>query len=181
MLFRSDHIKSLRDQATAYIDAMEMQEREKTGIKTLRIGHNRVFGYYIEIGKQYAEQIPFNYVRKQTTANAERYITEELKQFEEEVFNSQENALNLEENIFNQVKDQILANAFVLQQIARVIAQVDCIYSLATVAIANDYHRPTITTGKEINQFGFRARRFRECRRTIPKHRGLQLLWRLPY
>lgn len=146
-----DHIKSLRDQATAYIDAMEMQEREKTGIKTLRIGHNRVFGYYIEIGKQYAEQIPFNYVRKQTTANAERYITEELKQFEEEVFNSQENALNLEENIFNQVKDQILANAFVLQQIARVIAQVDCIYSLATVAIANDYHRPTITTGKEIN------------------------------
>ena len=146
-----DHIKSLRDQATAYIDAMEAQEREKTGIKTLRIGHNRVFGYYIEIGKQYAEQVPFNYVRKQTTANAERYITEELKQFEEEVFNSQENALNLEESIFEQVKDQILANAFVLQQIARVIAQVDCIYSLATVAIANDYHRPTITTGKEIN------------------------------
>lgn len=146
-----DHIKSLRDQATAYIDAMEAQEREKTGIKTLRIGHNRVFGYYIEIGKQYAEQVPFNYVRKQTTANAERYITEELKQFEEEVFNSQENALNLEESIFEQVKDQILANAFVLQQIARVIAQVDCIYSLATVAIANDYHRPTITTSKEIN------------------------------
>ena len=146
-----DHIKSLRDQATAYIDAMEAQEREKTCIKTLRIGHNRVFGYYIEIGKQYAEQVPFNYVRKQTTANAERYITEELKQFEEEVFNSQENALNLEESIFEQVKDQILANAFVLQQIARVIAQVDCIYSLATVAIANDYHRPTITTGKEIN------------------------------
>lgn len=146
-----DHIKSIRDQATGYIEAMEAQEREKTGIKTLRIGHNRVFGYYIEISKQYAEQVPFNYVRKQTTANAERYITEELKQFEEEVFNSQENALNLEESIFEQVKDQILANASVLQQIARVIAQVDCIYSLATVAIANDYHRPTITTGKEIN------------------------------
>ncbi len=146
-----DHIKSLRDQATNYIDAMEQQEREATGIKTLKIGHNRVFGYYIEVGKQYAEQVPFKYVRKQTTANGERYITEELKQFEDEVFNAQANALSLEESIFAQVKEQILANAPVLQQIARVVAQIDCLYSLATVAITNDYHKPNITTGKEIN------------------------------
>ncbi len=146
-----DHIKSLRDKASSYITQMESQERENTGIKTLKIGHNRVFGYYIEIGKQYAEQVPFRYVRKQTTANGERYITEELKQFEEEVFTSQEKALNLEESIFAELKEQILANAPVLQQIARIIAQIDCIYSLATVAITNDYHRPTITDGKEIN------------------------------
>lgn len=146
-----DHIKSIRDKAQTYINQMEAQEREITGIKTLKIGHNRVFGYYIEIGKQYAEQVPFRYVRKQTTANGERYITEELKQFETEVFSSQENALQLEQEIFEQVKNQILSNAPVLQQIARVIAQIDCIYSLATVAITNDYHRPNITTGKEIN------------------------------
>lgn len=146
-----DHIKSIRDQAQTYINQMEAQEREITGIKTLKIGHNRVFGYYIEVGKQYAEQVPFRYVRKQTTANGERYITEELKQFETEVFSSQENALQLEQEIFEHVKNQILDNAPVLQQIARVIAQVDCIYSLATVAITNDYHRPNITTGKEIN------------------------------
>lgn len=146
-----DHIKSIRDQAQTYINQMEAQEREITGIKTLKIGHNRVFGYYIEVGKQYSEQVPFRYVRKQTTANGERYITEELKQFETEVFSSQENALQLEQEIFEHVKNQILDNAPVLQQIARVIAQVDCIYSLATVAITNDYHRPNITTGKEIN------------------------------
>lgn len=146
-----DHIKSIRDQAKKYIDDMENQERESTGIKTLKIGHNRIFGYYIEVGKQYIEQVPFRYVRRQTTANGERYVTEELKQFENEVFNAQENALNLEESIFEQVKAQILENASLLQQIARVIAQIDCIYSLATVAIANDYHRPNITEGKEIN------------------------------
>lgn len=146
-----DHIKSIRDEAENYISQMEAQERETTGIKTLRIGHNRVFGYYIEVGKQYVDQVPFRYVRKQTTANGERYITEELKQFEEQVFSSHETALNMEEAIFAQVKEQILANASVLQQIARVIAQIDCIYSLATVAITNDYHRPNITNGKDID------------------------------
>lgn len=145
-----DHIKSLRDQARKYIDDMESQERENTGIKTLKIGHNRIFGYYIEVGKQYIEQVPFRYIRKQTTANGERYITEELKQFEDEVFNAQANALELEETIFAQVKEQIIANAPVLQQVARVIAQIDCLYSLATVAITNDYCRPNITSGKEI-------------------------------
>ncbi len=145
-----DHFRNIKQNAESIILDMQAKEKEKTGIKTLKIGYNRVFGYYIEVSKLYSDQVPFNYIRKQTISNNERYITEELKQFEEEIISSTTNALKLEELIFNQLKEQLLNNVTVLQQIATTISNVDCICSLARVAIENDYSRPSIVDSKEI-------------------------------
>jgi len=146
-----DHYRNIKQNAENIILEMQAKEKEKTGIKNLKIGYNRVYGYYIEVSKLYLEQVPFNYVRKQTISNNERYITEELKQFEEEVLTSTENALRLEQIIFNNLKNQLLENVTVMQQVATAISETDCLCSLALVAIENDYVRPNIITGKEIN------------------------------
>lgn len=146
-----DKYRNMRQNAEDYILGMQAHEREVTGIKNLKIGYNKVFGYYIEVNKQYAEFVPFRYIRKQTISNNERYITEELKTFEEEVLSSHENALRLEEEIYSNLKAQLLLNTEVLQIIATTISTIDCIYSLATVAVKNDYVRPELTIGNELN------------------------------
>ncbi len=146
-----DEYRNMKQNAENIILQMQQHEREATGIKNLKIGYNRVFGYYIEVNKQYNNLVPFSYIRKQTISNNERYITEELKKFEEEVLTSNENALKLEEVIFNELKTQLLANTEILQKVATAISVVDCITSLAKVAAENDYVRPTISKGKEIN------------------------------
>ena len=105
-----DNLRNLKQNAEDVIISIQAKEREATGIKNLKIGYNRVFGYYIEVNKQYSEQVPFHYVRKQTISNNERYITEELKTFEEQVFNSHEKSLALEEEIFAGFKEQLLLN-----------------------------------------------------------------------
>lgn len=146
-----DYFRDLKKNSEQYIIQMQNQERELTGIKTLKIGNNRVFGYFIEVGKQFTEQVPFRYIRKQTTSNAERYITEELKKYEEDVLTSQENSLKLEEEIYNNLKAQLLENVDVLQKTAIVVSTIDCIYSLATVAVNNNYVCPNLSLNKEIN------------------------------
>lgn len=145
-----DHLRQMRDNASQEISKMEAEEREATGIKNLKIGYNRVFGYYIEVGKQFAEQVPYNYVRKQTISNNERYITERLKNFEQEVVSSKESALVLEEEIFQQFKTQLMQNSAVMQQIATTISEIDCLLSLAVVAVNNDYTRPIIAEDKTL-------------------------------
>ena len=146
-----DRLLNMKSNAEEYILQMQAREREATGIKNLKIGYNKVFGYYIEISKMYNDLVPFNYIRKQTVSNNERYITEELKKFEEEVLTSHEEALKLEEKIFSSLKSQLLENTDILQQIAITISTIDCIYSLSTVAVNNDYCKPNITDGKQIN------------------------------
>ena len=146
-----DRLRNMKSNAEDYILQMQAREREATGIKNLKIGYNKVFGYYIEISKIYNDLIPFNYIRKQTVSNNERYITEELKKFEEEVLTSHEEALKLEEKIFDNLKSQLLENTSVIQNIAITISTIDCIYSLSVVATENDYVKPNITDGKQIN------------------------------
>ncbi len=146
-----DKLRNLKSNAEEYILKLQARERESTGIKNLKIGYNKVFGYYIEVSKIYNDLVPFNYIRKQTVSNNERYITEELKKFEEEVLTSHEEALKLEEKIFSNLKSQLLENTDIMQDIAVVISTIDCIYSLSVVAVENDYVKPNITDGKQIN------------------------------
>ena len=146
-----DHLRNLRNNAEQTILEIQAREREATGIKNLKIGYNKVFGYYLEVNKQFSSLVPFNYVRKQTVSNNERYITEELKQFEEEILTSHEKALKLEETIFSVLKQQLMQNIVAMQQIANAISVVDCLYSLASVAISNDYVCPKITNNSTID------------------------------
>ena len=99
----------------------------------------------------YNDMVPYSYIRKQTVSNNERYITEELKKFEEEVLTSHEDAIRLEETIFKELKSQLLQNTEVMQKVAMTISTIDCLYSLSSVAVSNDYHRPTIVDDKTIN------------------------------
>jgi len=146
-----DHLRNLKQDTENIILSIQNKEREETGIKNLKIGYNRVFGYYIEVNKQYSDMVPFHYIRKQTISNNERYITEELKKFEEQLLRSHEDALILEQQIFENFKNQLLQNAEIMQQIATTISTIDCIYSLSAVAVTNNYVRPQICTNKEIN------------------------------
>lgn len=146
-----DRLRNMKQNAEDYILQMQAHEREATGIKNLKIGYNKVFGYYIEVSKMYNDLVPYSYIRKQTVSNNERYITEELKKFEEEVLTSHEDAMRLEETIFKELKSQLLQNTEVMQKVAMTISTIDCLYSLSSVAVSNDYHRPTIVDDKTIN------------------------------
>ncbi len=146
-----DKLRNMKQNAEDFILKMQSKERETTGIKNLKIGYNKVFGYFIEVNKSYSDKVPFYYVRKQTISNNERYITEELKQFEEEVLTSHEEALKLEEKIFAELKAQLLLNIEIMQEIAQNVSKIDCIYSLSVVAMTNDYVRPTINDRRSIN------------------------------
>ena len=146
-----DNLRNMKQNAEDIILSIQAKEREATGIKNLKVGYNRVFGYYIEVNKQYSEQVPFSYIRKQTISNNERYITEELKKFEEQVLTSHENSLALEHEIFTRFKEQLLLNASIMQQVATTVSYIDAIYSLSVVAVLNNYVCPTITDNKTIN------------------------------
>lgn len=146
-----DKLRNLRNNAEQTILEIQAREKEATGIKNLKIGYNKVFGYYLEVNKQYSNLVPYNYVRKQTVSNNERYITEELKQFEEEILTSHDKALKLEETIYSVLKQQLAQNIAAMQQVAKIISNVDCLYSLASVAITNDYVCPKITNNKVID------------------------------
>ena len=139
-----DRLRHINQHSRDYIAEYELQERERTGIKNLKVGYNRVFGYYIEVNKQYAELVPYSYVRKQTISNNERYITEELKKYEDEVLNSHDQALKLEAELYENFKTSLMPYCKQLQQLAYVISQIDCFNSLANVAVDNNYCKPTI-------------------------------------
>lgn len=145
-----DEQRHMKDTVERDIINMQESERQTTGIKNLKIGYNKVYGYYIEVNKSMTEYVPFNYIRKQIVSNNERYITEQLKNYEEKILNSHENALKLEEQIYNGIKEQLKQNTLVLQRIASAISTADCIYSLASVAVTNDYVRPNMLNTRDI-------------------------------
>ena len=140
-----DELRGIKKNAGAKLAKMEAAEKEKTGIKNLRIGYNRVFGYYIEVTNSFKEYVPYNYVRKQTLSNAERYVTEELKELEEKILNSEENALKLEAELYAGIKDILVDNIKKLQRTAKSLACLDTIVSFAEVAKNYKYTRPQIT------------------------------------
>lgn len=133
-----DHLRDLASGGKGEIAAIEQQEREKTGISKLKISYNRVFGYYIEVSKSNADLVPEHYIRKQTLANCERYITEELKKLESTVLGAQERLTTLEYEVFVAIRDRVAAEVHRVQRTAQALAGLDVLCALAQVA--SDYH-----------------------------------------
>lgn len=121
---------------------MEAREREATGIRTLKISFNKVFGFYIEVSKSFVEQVPYSYVRKQTLVNAERYTTPELKDFEEKYLTSDENAVRIENEIYNKLKVVLSENIQKLLVTAKAFSLLDVLCSFALVAKNITIHAP---------------------------------------
>lgn len=140
-----DRLRSISKEGKGWLSRIEMQERERTGIKNLKIGFNQVFGYYIEVTRANLAQVPDEYIRKQTMANAERYITPELKDYESMILNAEERIGALEYELFNRVRDAIIPYAEEIQRTAVAVAQADVILSLAVTAGRNAYCRPVIS------------------------------------
>lgn len=147
-----DEYKRLGQNAQNWILEFEANEREKTQIKNLKVGYNRVFGYYIEVSKGNIPLIKdeFGYVRKQTLTNCERYVTQELKEKEDAILHAQEKAIRLEINLFNQLIEEMKAYLPKLHECATSCAVIDCLYSLAVVSNENGYVRPQFTTSHSI-------------------------------
>ena len=139
-----DRLRNASVNSRAFLQDMEERERTKTGIRTLKVGYNRVFGYYIEVRHSGASKVPPEYVRKQTLANAERYITPELKDYETKILGSQERIVNLEYNLFCEVRDRIKDRLPQIQDTAKRIALIDVIASMAEAAQINNYTRPDL-------------------------------------
>ncbi len=129
---------------------LETRERERTGIRTLKVGFNRVFGYYIEVSNSFKDRIPYNYIRKQTLSTGERYINDELKELEGKILGSDEKAQRLQEHLYSELLDILMRNIPVFQQVAQAVAELDCFTSLAVVAKENKYCRPVMKEGGEL-------------------------------
>ena len=139
-----DQLKEATTNGKNWIVKLEVEEREKTGIKGLKVGFNKVFGYYIEVTKSNLSLVPDRYIRKQTLTNGERYITEELKNLENQILGAEEKVINLEYNVFVEVRNKIEAQIERLQKSAGVVAMLDGLCSFATVAEDMNYVRPQV-------------------------------------
>ena len=145
-----DKYRAAMTEGTTWVAQIEASEREKTGIKTLKTGYNKVFGYYIEVTKLNSADVPDTYIRKQTLANAERYITPELKEIEETIMNASENLASLEMELFEGIRKVVTDNAERLRQAAEIIAIADVLYSFAVVAYKNNYTMPEMVGTDEL-------------------------------
>ncbi len=139
-----DDIRCNSRQAKQYLAGLEQRERQRTGIKSLKVGYNRVFGYYIEVSRANLSLVPPDYIRKQTLAEAERFFTPELKEYESLILNAQEKITDMETAIFRQICQQIIAVGGQILATASAIAQIDVLSSLAEVAVRHGYVRPTL-------------------------------------
>ena len=147
----ADRLRDIMQGGSGTILAIEAAERERTGIRTLKVSYNRVFGYYIEVSKSFMDQVPAHYVRKQTLANCERYITQELKELEDQVLTAKDRLTALEYQIFSELREHLAQQAPRVQLSAAAVAAADALCSLATVAIQRGYCRPEITLNNEIS------------------------------
>ena len=140
-----DRLREIQKDGKKWILSMEAYEKERTGIKTIRIGYNRVFGYYIEVSKGAVSQIKdeFGYVRKQTLTNGERYITQELKEREDEILHAQDISIKLEQKLFDELLELIKTYLPKLQKLGNVLANIDCLYALSAISKQHGYVRPT--------------------------------------
>ena len=147
----ADRLRDIMDGGKGIILEIEAKEREATGIRTLKVSYNRVFGYYIEVSKSFIDQVPEGYIRKQTLANCERYITQELKELENQVLTAKERLTALEYQLFQKMREELAANASRVQLTAAAVAAADALCSLAMVAVQQGYCRPEISLGNEIS------------------------------
>ena len=139
-----DGLRNIISGGKGIIDDIAEREREKTGIKNLKIGYNRVFGYYIEVTKSYYDLVPDNYIRKQTLANCERFITDELKVAENTILGASDKIATLEQEIFAEIRDFAATQLRLVQETATAVAQIDVLCSFATAAVNNNYTKPEI-------------------------------------
>lgn len=142
-----DELRALRDGAQDTIAQLQSQERTRTGISSLKVGYNKVFGYFIEVTRANADRVPADYERKQTLANAERYVTPELKAWEQKVLTAEERIASLEVRLFTELRQQVAEQTARLQQTADHVADLDVLCALAHLAERRDYVRPEVHTG----------------------------------
>ena len=145
-----DKLRSISRDGKNWLSEYQRQQTERTGIANLKIGFNKVFGYYIEVGRAFAEKVPPDYVRKQTIKNAERYITEPLKDYENQVLGAEEKAIDLELELFEQLRCTAARYIARLQALAETLAQCDCLGALAYLAKRRNYIRPHITRSRQM-------------------------------
>lgn len=146
-----DKLRHAKTEGKTWLMELETKEREKTGIKNLRIKYNKVFGYYLEVTNSYQNLVPDYYTRKQTLANAERYITAELKELEDIILGAEDKLVSLEYETFRDIRDKIAGEVLRIQKTAKAIAKTDVLSSLALVAERNNYCRPSINENGVIN------------------------------
>jgi len=139
-----DELNHITHSSKTWLVNYEAEEREKTGIKSLKVGFNKVFGFYIEVSKSYINLIPYNYTRKQTIAGGERYITQELKEMETKILTAEETAIKLEQKLFSELISVLLKNTVALQNCARALSNIDVLISLSLTATKYKYVRPNI-------------------------------------
>ncbi len=139
-----DRLRGILSGGKGVIAEMEAREKERTGIRTLKIGYNKVFGYYIEVSRSFADQVPEGYIRKQTLVNGERYITQELKDLEHEILTASERVVALEYQLFTKLRETVSAAAPRIQKTAAAVAEADALASFAAVAVRNRYCRPDV-------------------------------------
>ena len=145
-----DDLRAILTDTRGFLARLEAQEKEKTGIKSLKIGFNKVFGYYIEVSKSYYEQVPETYIRKQTLSGCERYITQELKEMEHTILSAQDRITALEYQLFCEVRDQAAARGEEVQAAAAAVAQTDVLVAFAAVAAENSYCMPVVDLSDRI-------------------------------
>lgn len=139
-----DDYRNAKSLGKIWIEELQKKETDATGIKNLKISRNKVFGYFIEVNRTQIDKVPIRYVRKQTIANNERYITDDLKAIEEKILGSEEKAQKLENDIYNQIKDILKRYVQTFQDISQAVAKIDAVLSLAEVAVKNNFVKPTI-------------------------------------
>ena len=151
-----DALRGLRDQSQSHLDAMLERETERSQIPSLKIAFNNVFGYYIEVRNTHKDKVPEDWIRKQTLVNAERYITEELKTFETEILQAGDRIMALEQQLYAELIQHLQKDLEVLKQNANAVAQWDVLSCFAKTALKNNYCRPTLTQGTELELRGAR-------------------------
>lgn len=144
-----DKLRNAKSSAKQWLAEYEAKEREVTGIKQLKVGYNRVFGYYIEVSKSNLPQVPYRFERKQTLTTGERYITSELKEMEEVILGAEEKSLALEAKMFGEVKTHLARLVPILQRNAQALAEIDLICSFGTVAVTNNYCKPKVSSSNK--------------------------------
>lgn len=139
-----DSLRDIRTTAKQWLANLEAEEREATGIRTLKVGYNRVFGYYIEVSNSFLDKVPYRFQRKQTLVGGERFVTDELKQLETKILTAEEEAVALENRIFTELKQMLIDKLSELQSTARAIGVLDVLVSFATVAVRKKYVKPVV-------------------------------------
>ena len=146
-----DELRTIAQEGKDWVANLEKEESERTDIPSLKVGFNKVFGYYLEVTNTHADKVPEDYIRKQTLVDSERYVTPELKEMEEKILTAEEKIETLEQELFNDLRDRIAQQTGILQENAELLAHLDCFAGLAEVAEQHEYARPSVNDGLAID------------------------------